>query len=100
MTDDNSNNNELVDMNSDDLEAFENEFYGKEQPKETAEVEEEANEEELETEDNPLATDDDNEEDDDEEDEVDEPKPAKKSKKSAKERIRNPSRCAGSARRA
>lgn len=87
MTDDNSNNNELVDMNSDDLEAFENEFYGKEQPKETAEVEEEANEEELETEDNPLATDDDNEEDDDEEDEVDEPKPAKKSKKSAKERI-------------
>lgn len=88
MTDDNSNKN-LVDIDTDDLDAFEKVFFDKEDA-----VEEVA--EEVDDEDDSLANEEDIDasaetEDDEDEDEVEEleeePKPQKKNRKSAKERI-------------
>jgi hypothetical protein len=91
LTDDNSNNNNLVDM--DDLDAFETEFFQQE-PAEEKKVTEEVVEESNENEDDHLAPDDEDEaeaeeaegeEEDEESDPEPEPKPKPKSK--AQQRI-------------
>lgn len=87
MTDDNSNKNELVDM--DDLDAFENEFFERETAEEPNK--EEAESEADENEDDPLAAEEDKDapaetgDEDEEEEPEEEPKPKPKSK--AQQRI-------------